>query len=346
MNEGYNVLPKISIIVPVYNAEPYLPQCIDSILSQAFSNFELLLIDDGSSDSSSTICDDYAQRDSRVVVFHKTNRGVSSARNIGLENARGEWIYFADADDIVDPHALETLNRLISEDVDLVMAGYNISSGQMGYKEAHASHYDQLISCEKALHEMYKPSDFVYQGFLWCKLFRASVIKQYGLKFHESIRFNEDRLFIVEYLCKSKRDVAYTTKPVYNYIPRRDGAMGSIKRGYNKDYATDFDAYVLMYEAISKSVSNRNLQREALTGIAQSYLDNHRKMLAFGHYDSAIHKRMFKALTGNNALVSYLKLIVMPFVLNLGLLILPKQLINIVSKRSNRKGQGCKKDGE
>lgn len=344
MTEGNSQSPQISIIVPVYNVERYLPPCVDSILSQAFSNFELLLIDDGSSDNSSVICDDYAQRDSRVVAFHKTNRGVSSARNLGLENAKGEWIYFADSDDIVDSHALDTLCHLVSEDIDLIMAGYNISSGQMGYKEAHASHSDRVISYEKALHEMYKPTDFVYQGFLWCKLFRASVIKQYGLKFHESIRFNEDRLFIVEYLCKSRQDVAYTTKPVYNYIPRRDSAMGALKRGYNKDYATDFDAYVLMYKAITKSVSNQNLQREALTGIAQSYLDNHRKMLAFGHYDSAIHKRMFKALNSNNALVPYLKLIVMPFVINIGLLILPKQLINIVSKRSNRKGQGCIKD--
>ena len=91
--------PKISVIVPVYNVEKYLPRCIDSILSQTFTDFELLLIDDGSPDNCGKICDEYAAKDSRVRVFHKPNGGVSSARNLGLDNARGEWIAFIDSDD-------------------------------------------------------------------------------------------------------------------------------------------------------------------------------------------------------------------------------------------------------
>mgnify|MGYP003408173130 CR=1 FL=1 len=92
-------MPKISIIVPVYNTERYLSKCIDSILSQSFTVFELLLINDGSKDNSGTICDQYAVNDSRVRVFHKENGGVSSARNLGLENARGEWVTFVDSGD-------------------------------------------------------------------------------------------------------------------------------------------------------------------------------------------------------------------------------------------------------
>ena len=91
--------PKISVIVPVYNVERYLRRCIDSILAQTFTDFELLLIDDGSKDSSGEICDEYAAKDSRIIVFHKENGGVSSARNVGLDNVRGEWVAFVDADD-------------------------------------------------------------------------------------------------------------------------------------------------------------------------------------------------------------------------------------------------------
>ena len=88
----------LTIIIPVYNTAPYLPDCLTSILGQTFSDFELLLIDDGSTDGSGTICDEYAKKDHRIRVFHKDNGGVSSARNLGLDNARGEWVYFVDSD--------------------------------------------------------------------------------------------------------------------------------------------------------------------------------------------------------------------------------------------------------
>ncbi len=99
--------PKISVIVPVYNVEKYLRRCIDSILSQTFSDFELLLIDDGSKDKSGDICDEYVAKDVRIKVFHKANAGVSSARNLGLDKAKGEFIFFVDSDDFLDKTHLE-----------------------------------------------------------------------------------------------------------------------------------------------------------------------------------------------------------------------------------------------
>jgi Glycosyltransferases involved in cell wall biogenesis len=96
------IQPLISVIVPVYKAEEFLPKCINSILSQTYTNFELLLIDDGSPDNSGKICDEHASKDSRVRVFHKQNGGVSSARNLGLREARGEWISWVDADDWIE----------------------------------------------------------------------------------------------------------------------------------------------------------------------------------------------------------------------------------------------------
>ena len=118
-----NTNPKISVIIPVYNAEKYLRRCVDSILAQIFTDFELLLIDDGSKDKSGVICDEYAKKDNRVKVFHKENGGVSSARNLGLDNARGEWIGFIDSDDMVKPEYLDGLIRYQSRS-SLVVGGY------------------------------------------------------------------------------------------------------------------------------------------------------------------------------------------------------------------------------
>ena len=117
----------ISIIVPVYNTEKYLHRCIDSILAQTFTDFELLLINDGSKDNSGKICDEYAAKDSRVRVFHKENGGVSSARNLGLNEAQGKWIYFVDSDDTLQLYALQELVNWINNDkIDLIMAGYYV----------------------------------------------------------------------------------------------------------------------------------------------------------------------------------------------------------------------------
>ena len=100
---------RVTVIVPVYNTEQYLSQCIESVLNQSFNSFELLLIDDGSKDGSGDICDEYAKKDSRIRVFHKENGGVSSARNLGLDNVLGEWVFFFDGDDLLPGRALEAL---------------------------------------------------------------------------------------------------------------------------------------------------------------------------------------------------------------------------------------------
>ena len=168
--------PKISIIVPVYNSEKYLCGCIDSILSQSFRDFELILVDDGSRDSSQRICDDYAQKDSRVKVIHKENGGVSSARNAGLSAVRGGYLCFLDSDDTLEPDALQLMYQSISnENVDLVIAGYNRYDEDGTKIFGMSNSAVELISHEAALEEMYTPRSGNYQGYLWNKLFRKSI---------------------------------------------------------------------------------------------------------------------------------------------------------------------------
>lgn len=123
-----NQSPKISVIVPVYNVQKYLSRCIDSILAQTFTDFELLLINDGSKDNSGKMCDEYAKKDTRIHVFHKENGGVSSARNLGLENVQGEWITFIDSDDYLN---INFLSNLIKYDNFDHIVGGNQTFGEI-----------------------------------------------------------------------------------------------------------------------------------------------------------------------------------------------------------------------
>lgn len=320
--------PHISIIVPVYNVETYLQRCIDSILKQTFTDYELLLIDDGSNDKSGAICDEYARKVSRVKVFHKDNGGVSTARNMGLSKANGKWVYFVDSDDIVLPDALETFVSLIEPVTDFLMAGYCVSDEYgtvLGQPKVQRS---SKLTALQALKEMYVPTDFGYQGYLWCKLFKKEVIRQNNLRFVESISFNEDRVFIVEYLC-CVNNVSYTTKSVYNYIQRSGSAMDTLKTGYNKKFATDFEAYVCMYERIREFTKDKELVQLALNGICNSYKTNHKMMLKFSQYDEEIHKRMFKSMLRTGAIPQYLKSILKTFLGYFGMLFFPRLIAKV-----------------
>lgn len=251
----------VSIIVPVYNTEKYLRQCVDSILNQSFKDFELLLVDDGSKDASGTICDDYAAHDDRVRVWHQENQGVSVARNVGLEHAQGEWIYFPDSDDIIVENAFETMIKMVSDSVDYVICGYEVYDEDGNCTYAITERNQRVITREDALMEMFAPTDYRYQGYLWNKLFRASIIKDNNLRFVKGIKFNEDRLYDVEYLCRIKGNVAYSTTPVYHYIERSNSAMASLTQRFNPYYLTDLDAFVKMGGALRKHHLGRKLRK-------------------------------------------------------------------------------------
>lgn len=191
----------ISVIVPVYNAEKYLHRCVDSILAQTYSDFELLLIDDGSKDSSGEICDEYAQKDTRVRVFHKENGGVSSARNLGLDNARGEWVTFVDSDDWIDSHFLEMFSAQISN-VDIIFGGINATDGSTWKL------HDGICNVKCFLEE-YIETPIVRAP--WGLLLKTDILKRYNITFDPLIRYGEDVVFNLEYLqhCSQIKTIAY-----------------------------------------------------------------------------------------------------------------------------------------
>ena len=288
--------PAISIIVPVYKAEKYLHRCVDSILAQTFTDFEVLLIDDGSTDKSGQICDEYAQKDSRIRVFHKNNGGVSSARNVGIENARGKWLYFPDADDELYDKALEILFKKDSDDIVYVMAGYSLYN-ESGVKTYSISDRREVfLSRQNAIRQMFAPEDYLYHGYLWNKLFLSDIIYVNNIRFDNTIHFNEDRLFNVLYLLKiGDKRCFYTTEPVYKYIERSESVMSTLKIKYNSKYSTDLIALIYMVKALAAVNDSENLKlckREA----CKSYAANISMMKKFKSYSIEQNRFLYKEL--------------------------------------------------
>ncbi|MBO7464784.1 MAG: glycosyltransferase family 2 protein [Bacteroidales bacterium] len=238
--------PEISIIVPVYNTAPYLPRCIDSILNQSFTDFELLLIDDGSFDGSEAICDSYAADDNRIRVFHKRHGGVSFARNIGLDNAKGEWVCFVDSDDELLPDGLKVMVGGISDDVSMVQAGFNkIKDGKLLVNTDVLDIKGEIMDRQQALLMLYQYKG-VYMGYPWGRLFNRGFIVEKRISFDERIPIEEDTLFVATYLCQNRKPFYFTSVPVYNYYRISSGTMEALNAVYNPKYLLSFDAGVEM----------------------------------------------------------------------------------------------------
>lgn len=245
----------VSIIIPVYNTEPYLPACLDSILSQSFTDFEVLLVDDGSTDGSGAVCEAYAAKDSRIRVFHKENGGVSSARNLGLDHAVGEWVYFADSDDELLPEGLQILVNSISDDVDLVMGGYEKREldGLLVIHYDGDVHHIKMDKKEsfKTLFQKYARY-YPYLGWMWLRLFRNSVIKREAIRFDTEIRIKEDTLFTAEYICRSSGNTCFVTDSVYLYKLREDSAMGPWRKSFDYKYLDSLYALVKIKNVVTQ----------------------------------------------------------------------------------------------
>lgn len=205
--------PLISIIVPVYNAENTIGRCVDSILNQTFRDWELLLVDDGSIDHSDMICDQYAAKDRRIKIFHKENGGVSSARNIGLKYAKGEWITFVDADDYLNVESLCDMIKC-SENADLVMSSIKIC----GYQERVVKLDNSFANNEYEIGILLTLLNG-YMGLTvpFAKLLKLSIINKYKIRFDNRFSSGEDTLFVYQYLYHIKKIRCIDTIS-YNYF--------------------------------------------------------------------------------------------------------------------------------
>lgn len=215
-------MPKVSIIVPVYKAEKYLHQCIDSILSQTSSDWECILVDDGSPDSSGVICDEYAQKDARIRVIHKENGGVSSARNVALGRIAGKWLTFVDSDDCLYPNALQRWVEVAEQNnLDLIQCHFNREYKE-GQVEEEAS--DVLSATQYADSENYLTC-------VWGTLFKTSIVEEHSLRFDEKVRLGEDQIFLLSHMQYCKR-IQRIRDVLYFYRDNEQSAVNNPKPEY------------------------------------------------------------------------------------------------------------------
>ena len=215
--------PLLSIIVPVYKVENYLPKCIDSILAQTFTDFELILVDDGSPDDCPALCDATAEKDARVRVIHQKNGGLSAARNAGLDAARGAWIGFVDSDDYIEPEMYEVLYQAVqSTGADLALCDYaEVDEAGTPCPQMHVS----LSGGELTGQELLKRASGLMVQLAWNKLYRRAIFTQ--LRYPEG-KLNED-LFLIPEVCLQIKKAVVVPKALYCYVQRGGSIMSGNK---------------------------------------------------------------------------------------------------------------------
>ncbi len=210
-------MDKVTIIVPVYKAQGFLHKCVESVLSQTYKNWELLLIDDGSPDRSGAICDSYAAKDSRIIAFHKKNGGVSTARNEGLSRATGEWILFLDSDDWLDENCLDYCLGIASAN--------NLDLLQFAFSKVYTD--GKIIDYKKYQTNALDSHDYVREGnYNLCacgSLFKSDIVNKNSIRFNESLKLAEDQLFIMRVISCSNR-IMYVPSTLYYYFQNEESA--------------------------------------------------------------------------------------------------------------------------
>ena len=205
--ERDQTMPKISIIIPVYKVERYLAHCIDNVLAQTFTDFECILIDDGSPDNSPAICDDYAKQDNRIKVIHKENGGVSSARNAGLDIAQGEWITFVDSDDWIECNTLETIERYTSdEQYDVICYGLKRCFEKTNIAK-------NVKFKEKNIFKLFARAH-MYMNSPCNKFFRKKIL--HGLRFRPASYYGEDMEFVINIIARTQK-ICFLKDNLYVY---------------------------------------------------------------------------------------------------------------------------------
>ena len=223
----------ISIIVPVYNCIRSLPRCIGSIQSQTLTDWELLLVDDGSTDGSSSLCDQFVTSDNRIHVFHKPNGGVSSARNMGLDHAQGEYVMFCDSDDWVEPEWCEQLYQAAAENPGcLPVCNYYRSAPDC--ETINRKGQCQAIEDRIAKEDFFSLNQYELLGIPWNKIFRRTILEENHIRFRPNLSLGEDLIFNLDYLHCLTDGFVFVNRPLYHYTI---GSLDSLSSKYYPDLA-------------------------------------------------------------------------------------------------------------
>lgn len=231
-------MSKISIIVPIYKTEQYLGRCVDSILAQTFTDFELILVDDGSPDNCPAICDEYAERDVRVVVIHQQNQGAAASRNVGLDVATGDYLIFCDSDDMVSPRWLEHLIGY-AEPTVLPVCSYCGTMDKLGKPVDLDSELGQIVGLHYSIDHYWLFNKLGVAGYLWNALYCNSIIREQRLRLRiqpQKGDYNEDLLFAISYVKRIEK-IVYIGYSDYLYDMRE----GSLSHAFPKCYFEKYE---------------------------------------------------------------------------------------------------------
>lgn len=267
--------PIVSIIIPIYNANHYIGKCIESIISLDFNNWELILVDDGSTDDSLRICKSYSKSDSRIYVIHTENGGASKARNIGLKNAVGKWISFIDADDWIDTDFFKPI--VDNVDADIIYFGFKEWKNEiLTIKQISKSNlfFNTQSSIDAELRKLFISKNHFF-GFTWNKFFKKSIIDKNNLEFDEKLIIKEDEEFILRY-CKYIKTLLLCSYTPYNYrILTNSLSHSNLKFKRMSTLAlkidTDLDDYPMPY--LKTAILNATYYYHQF-GVQESHINN------------------------------------------------------------------------
>ena len=288
---------KVSIIVPLFNAEKFAKRCIESVLMQTFKNYELILIDDGSKDKTGEICEKYAEKDTRIKVIHKNNGGVSSARNTGLDMAKGEWITFLDADDWIEPNFLLIVDNNSNDSIDWIFAQWRTIWDNGLPNEINNYEQEILFNNWEEIKKIWdKMANMDICRCPWGKFFRRSVIESYKLRFDNSLKYGEDTVFNYEYLINIK-GLSLCKKDYSHYIFHQNyGVIAVIKykctpQGITTTRNKIFEIF------FNKNIQNLKFERLFFFGFTMMehcYLGKKDEKIRRDYYKGDIQKKLEK----------------------------------------------------
>ena len=272
--------PFISIVVPVYNVEKFLNQCINSIIEQEYRNFEVILVDDGSTDKSGIICDSYAEKYDYIRSFHKTNSGLGLTRNYGMKYAKGKYVMFVDSDDFLGPTCLQELVLpLDKEKYDTVLGGFTRinDAGKISLKKRYRSlsYFGEDIKTnvmEKMLGNAPKKNDSIKMS-VWNNLYSLELIKKYQLTFVSERKYiSEDIVWDLDYFQYSKA-VKIISSSEYYYRFNPDSLS-------HKYWPNKFELYVILYSYLLNKISEKKLSKDAANRLRKQFFINVRSCIA------------------------------------------------------------------
>ena len=274
----------ISIIIPIYNTEKYLEKCINSVISQTYENIEIILINDGSTNECCVnICKRFEMLDNKVKFYDKNNNGVSETRNFGIEKSKGKYLIFIDSDDWIEKDTIKILYENIKNN-DLSICSYRrvYDNFLISYKEEQLKK-NIILDKNQTLKILFLNGKYQidYQGFIFNKLFKKEIIDKYHIRFAKDIRYNEDRMFIFNYLLHCNKKIYFSKYIGYNYYKRQGSATNQKK--YNEKMYTEFIAFEKMselalnngFKGLDNLIKNEYINHSLQTFIKYNYLSDY-----------------------------------------------------------------------